>query len=210
MLKTLSAAAVLATALVAPATAAQASPPPPDKMVIGVVAVNGSGCPQDSAAVTVSPDNTAFTVSYSQYTAQVGVGAPPTAFRMNCQIGLDVHVPQGYTYAIASTQYRGFAHLENGAYGSESANYYFQGDPQSTKIKHNFSGPLDSDWQTNDEVGVAALSFLRCGERRYLNINTELRVAAGSSNRWTTTSLLTMDSTDGNLDTIYHVAWKRC
>ena len=74
MLKALSAAAVLATVLVAPASAAQAGAPS-DKMVIDVVSVNGSGCPDNSAAVTVSPDNTAFTVSYSQYTAQVGVGS---------------------------------------------------------------------------------------------------------------------------------------
>ncbi|MDT4994040.1 MAG: hypothetical protein QOH97_3932 [Actinoplanes sp.] len=209
MLKALSAAAVLAAALVAPATAAQAAPPQ-DQMVIDVVSANGSGCPDDTAVVTVSPDNTAFTISYSQYTAQVGVGAPPTAFRMNCQIGLNVHVPQGFTYAIASAQYRGFAHLEPGAYGSESANYYFQGEPQSTKKRHNFYGPLDIDWQANDYIGVGALSFLRCGERRYLNINTELRLSAGTSNRWTTTSLLTMDSTDASLDTIYHVAWRHC
>jgi hypothetical protein len=50
-------------------------PPPTDHIVIDVVTVNGSGCPPGSAAVAVSPDNTAFTVTYSQYLAQVGVGS---------------------------------------------------------------------------------------------------------------------------------------
>lgn len=182
----------------------------PNKIVIDVVTANGSGCPADTAEIAVSPDNTAFTVTYSQYTAQVGVGAKPTDFRKNCQLGLNVHIPQGFTYAITEADYRGFAHLESGATATETANYYFQGEPQTTRIKHSFAGWKDGDWQTADHVGIAALTFLPCGEERYLNVNTELRVSAGRSNARKTTSLLTMDSTDGSIATVYHLAWKRC
>src|SRR5512142_1289035 len=98
------------------------TPPPPDKIVIDVVTVNGSGCPAGTAAVAVSPDNTAFTVTYSQYLAQVGVGATATDFRKNCQLSLAVHVPQGFTFAIAEADYRGFASLAAGASGTERAN----------------------------------------------------------------------------------------
>ena len=192
-----------------PATAAPA-PPPNDKMVIDVVAANGSGCPSNTAEVTVAPDSTAFTVTYSQFTAQVGPGAKPTDFRKNCQLGLNVHVPHGYTYAIAGTDYRGFAHLAAGAFASETAFYYFQGEPQTTRIRHNFTGYTDGDWQRTDTVGIASLSFLRCGDERYLNVNTELRVSGGWSNLSKNTSFLTMDSTDGRIDTVYHVAWEKC
>jgi hypothetical protein len=48
------------------------------------------------------------------------------------------------------------------------------------------------------------------GERRNFNINTELRVSAGSSDPKKTTSFMTMDSTDGSINTTYHFAWKRC
>ncbi len=193
----------------APAFAATA-PQPGDEMVINVVAANGSGCPWGSAQVTPSPDGKAFTVTYSQFTAQVGAGAQPADFRKNCQLALNVHVPQGYTYAISGTDYRGFAHLERGATASETANYYFQGEPQSTRIRHNFTGPTDGDWQRTDTVGIQSLAFEPCGEQRYLNVNTELRVNGGSSNLRQTTSMLTMDSTDGRIDTIYHVSWKKC
>jgi hypothetical protein len=178
-------------------------------MVIDVVSANGSGCPLGTAAVTVSPDNKAFTVSYSEFTAQVGAGAQPTDFRKNCQLGLNVHVPQGYTYAIANTDYRGFAHLERGASATQTSFYYFQGEWQTTKSRNNFTGPVDSDWQRTDAVAISSLSFLPCGEQRYLNVNTELRVNAGWSDK-KKASFLTMDSTDGNLDTVYRVAWKKC
>src|SRR4051794_3787745 len=57
----------LASAAHAQAAPGWAVPPPPDKIVIDVVTVNGSGCRPGTAAVAVSPDNTAFTVTYSEY-----------------------------------------------------------------------------------------------------------------------------------------------
>jgi hypothetical protein len=205
----------VAAALVSCAAAAvpaSASPAPwsANAMTIDVVSANGSGCPWGTAAASVSPDSTAFTVTYSQFTAQTGVGAAPIDFRKNCQLLLNVHVPQGYTYAISSIEYRGYAHLERGAYGSQFSSYYFQGEPQTTRVRHDFSGYTDSDWQRTDTVGVSSLSYLPCGEQRYLNVNTELRVSGGWSDTRHTTSMLTMDSTDGALDTLYHVAWRKC
>src|SRR5215211_5992508 len=109
------------------AIAVAESAPPPDRIVVEVVTVNGSGCRPGTAAVAAAPDNTAFTVTYSEYTAQVGRGATPTDFRKNCQLSLRIHVPQGFTYAIASADYRGFASLQRGAYARQGANYYFMG-----------------------------------------------------------------------------------
>jgi hypothetical protein len=208
MFRALVVGSVFIASLAVPASAS-ASPHPLDKIVIDVVTANGSGCPDGTAAVAVSPDNTAFTVTYSNYLAQVGAGAGPTDFRRNCQLGLNVHIPQGFTYAIAAADYRGFAHLERGATGTESASYYFQGEPHTARISHPFAGYQDGDWQQSDRVAAAALIFEPCGEQRNLNINTELRVRQGWSDP-TTTSFLTMDSTDGSIATVYHVAWKRC
>jgi hypothetical protein len=184
--------------------------PPSSQIVIDVITVNGSGCPLGTAAVAVSPDNTAFTITYSQFMAQVGVGALATDLRKNCQLSVLVHVPQGFTYAIAQTDYRGFASIAAGATATERANYYFQGQTQTVYASHVMAGPLADDWQTTDVVGIAALVYAPCGAQRYLNINTELRVAAGTSNTKTTTSFISMDSTDTSISTIYQFSWMRC
>ena len=56
MLKTIAAVgALLSLSTVSPAWN---SPPPPDKIVIDVATVNGSGCPAATAAVAVSAENT--------------------------------------------------------------------------------------------------------------------------------------------------------
>lgn len=66
--------------------------------------VNGTGCPPDTAAVSVSAD------------------------------------------------YRGFGHLENGAYGVERANYYFQGNSPTAYETHRLDGFYDNDWQFSDST----------------------------------------------------------
>jgi hypothetical protein len=183
--------------------------PPPDRIVIEVATVNGSGCPKDTTALAVSEDNTAFTVTYSQYTAQSGGGAPPTAARRNCQLSLVVHVPHGFTYAIASADYRGYASLAPGASGTEKASYYFQGSPQTAYRQHDFGGPYEDNWQATDETDWAQLVWAPCGVQRNFNINTELRVNRGTSAPGST-SYMTMDSTDGNISTVYRLAWREC
>ncbi|WP_043687138.1 DUF4360 domain-containing protein [Streptomyces xylophagus] len=204
-------AALLATAL--PSAQHSSSPvfddPPPDKIVINVATVNGSGCPQGTTAVAVSEDNTAFTVTYSAYLAQVGGNSDPTAFRKNCQLNLVVHVPQGFTYAIASVDYRGFASLQRGASGAQKASYYFQGSSSTASKNHPFNGPYDDNWQATDSTDWAQLVWAPCGVQRNFNINTELRVAAGTSS-FSAVSFMTMDSTDGDISTVYHMAWKEC
>jgi hypothetical protein len=193
------------------ATVIQDDPTPPSgQMQIDLVTVLGSGCPAGTAAVAVAPDNTAFTVTYSEYMASVGVGTTPTDFRRNCQLSVRVHVPSGFTYAIAKADYRGFASIAKGANATERANYYFQGQSQTVYRSHVLKGPLEDDWQTSDETDIASLIWAPCGAERNLNINTELRVAAGTSNTSKTTSFISMDSTDASINTLYHFAWTKC
>lgn len=203
-------AALLTTALPTQAGAAPAfEDPPADKIVIKVATVNGSGCPQGTTAVAVSEDNTAFTVTYSDYLAQAGGNSDPTASRKNCQLSLIVHVPQGFTYAIASADYRGYANLQPGASGVQRASYYFQGSSGTVYKNHNFAGALNDNWQATDTTDWAQLVYAPCGVQRNFNINTEIRVNAGTTSP-SKVSFMTMDSTDGDISTVYHLAWKEC
>ncbi|MGP3690665.1 DUF4360 domain-containing protein [Streptomyces sp. IBSNAI002] len=208
------AAAALLLALAGPAHSSSADvstlPTPPDKIVIELVTVNGSGCPEGTATVDVAPDNTAFTVTYSDYLAHIGPDSAATDFRKNCQLSLRAHVPGGFTYAIIQADYRGYALLQPGANAVERAGYYFQGMPQTTQRSHRFDGPYDDNWQATDRTEYSDLVWAPCGEKRNFNINTELRVNPGTSNPRTQTSFMTMDSTDASVSTVYHVAWKEC
>jgi len=203
-------------ALIASTASAQAATPsspeasPSEQITVSINTINGSGCPSGTAAVAANADNTAFTVTYSDYLAMVGVGASAADFRKNCQLNLDINVPSGFTYAIASVDYRGYAYLEDGANAMQRAGYYFQGSSDTSYSTHEWDGPYDDNWQATDSTEWAELVWAPCGEQRNFNINTELRVYGGSSDTGSTTSLMTMDSTDGAASTVYHLAWQEC
>jgi hypothetical protein len=204
---------ILATSAVTILAATLAGPPaapatPPEGSVsIDVVAANGSGCPAGTVSIAVTPGNDAFEVTYGAYHAQAGVGATPIDFRKNCQLNIRIRMPEGYRYAINGVEHRGHASLAAGATGAQRSTYYYAGVPASATTSRGFTGPFDEDWQTIDEFGPASLIFSPCGAERNLNINTELRVNAGTSDKTTTNSSMTMDSTTSS---IYRFVWRTC
>lgn len=200
----------LALSLVGAPLSVEPTPPPASKINIDLVNLNGSGCKAGTTAVTISPDNSAFTVTYSDYLAQVGVGAKPTDSRKNCQMAVQVHVPQGFTFAIAKTDNRGYMNLAKGASAIEKTSYYFQGMSQGAWAQRTWNGPYDDNWQTTDEVPVTAMVFSPCGEKRYLMVNTELRANPGSSDVTKTNSQISMDSTDTEFSTKFYLTWTKC
>ncbi|MGW2207197.1 DUF4360 domain-containing protein [Streptomyces sp. NPDC001774] len=201
-----------AAALLAAATPVHSAPvinTPLEEITIELASVNGSGCRAGTTAVAVAPDSTAFTVTYSDYLARAGGSTSPIEYRKNCQLSLRVHIPGGFTYAIARADYRGYASLEQGAYGQVRAGYYFQGMAQTARTTHHFDGPYYDNWQASDITDVAGLVWAPCGETRNFNINTELRTLPGDSDP-AATSFMTMDSTDTSVSTKYHLAWRQC
>jgi len=198
----------LVVLLASAASQARADTPPAGRITIDLMTVNGSGCPQGTA-VSVAPDNTSFFVAYSDYLAAAGPGTTPTEFRKNCQLNVLVHVPQGFSFAIAEADYSGFASLAAGATASQRANYFFTGDSQNHVIVHSFNGPMNDDWQTTDAADIATLVFSPCGVARNLNINTELRVSNGSADS-STTNWIAMDATHVSVQNIFHFTWRQC
>ncbi|MFI0484050.1 DUF4360 domain-containing protein [Actinomadura sp. 9N215] len=180
----------------------------PDGVTIEIATVNGSGCPLGTTAVAISDDKEAFTVTYSDYLAKAGGDSTSTDGRKNCQISMKVHVPQGFTYAIAQTDYRGYAFLEKGAKAIQKASYYFQGNSPTGTVTNNIPGAYDNNWQFTDKIPVGAMVWKKCGEERNFNINTELRATVGTDKA--KTSFIAMDSTDGSIKTTYHFSWKKC
>ena len=181
--------------------------PPTNPITLSVQTINGSGCPAGTAKVAMLPDNTGFRVIYSDFLAQANGGAAATAFRKNCQINLQVDIPQGFTFAIAWANYRGHASLASGATALERTNYYFQGSSGNNFVDHTINGPYSGGWTATDITSDANLVYEPCGETVNLNLNTELRVDDGGT---TSTSWISMDASDGGIATLVHFQWEQC
>lgn len=188
--------AILATTL----TLSSLVTPPTDPITITVLGVNGSGCLPTTTAVAMSADNTAFTVTYSDFVVQ----AHGQDARKDCELTIRVNHPLGYTYGVAETDYRGFANLEAGSRGVEAATYHFTGMPTRRSTK-TFPGPMSDDWQVTDQPDAGSVVHGPCKERRPLTINVELQVNGKSA-----TSFMTMDSTDGSVSSKFRLSWLKC
>lgn len=171
-------------------------------LVIEAATINGSGCPAGTANVTVLSDGASIRITYGGYRAEVGAGAEATDIRKNCQINVEVQVPQGFTYTVARAEHFGSARLAAGATGLQATSYYFQGDSDTTQVTHKFTGPFDDNWQTTDVIDLGSLGYAPCDVKRNLNLNTELRVDAGTSN--STNSFMAGSRSD------FHFVGKAC
>ena len=200
-----SCAALFSCLAIAPASARAAADQSPPHFTVHLVSLAGSGCPQGSAAVSEASD-TIFTVTYDQYIATAGGGANPLEFRKNCQLNVDVGVPSGWTYGIAAVDYRGYAHLGSGAHGTLSASYYYAGVSGTYRQYHPLYGPADKDYEFVDHAPVAV--YAPCSFHTTLNINTALNVYRGYDPSFF--NLLTVDSTDVNMTTIYQLTFRQC
>ena len=198
-------AALFSSLAVTPMPASAAPPSAPPSFTVRLLTANGSGCPVGSTAVS-RLSSTAFTVTYSQFIAASGGGTSPLNFRKNCQLDTRVGIPAGWTFGVSEVDYRGYAHLGRGARGTVGASYYFAGLPGTARQFHRLRGATDRDYEFNDVANV--VTWAPCRTAVGLNINTELRAYAGFDDSYL--NLLTMDSTDVSLGTIYHLSFKRC
>ncbi|MEU4620849.1 DUF4360 domain-containing protein [Actinoplanes sp. NPDC023801] len=204
--------AVLATALTltlgTPAHAAPtpaAAPAAAPAITVEVIAGNGSGCAPGTASVVSNGDDTGFRVRYRDFVAEAGGSAGVVDRRKNCQLGVLVTVPDGWTVAIASASYRGRAALRSGATALQRTSYYWQGSSATERKDATFHGPLNGLWTTWDVAPV--LTYTECGSQTVLNVNTELRIDPGTS---TGTSVMSMKATEGDVDTLFNFSLASC
>ncbi len=199
--------ALLAAVMAFSSAAAVVDEVPAERVTVEIVTANGSGCPVGTTEVGVAADNSELVVTHRGYVARAGAGAGPTEFRKNCQLVLNVKVPSGFTFGIVRADYRGDLSLQAGAQAWQAAAYYFQGDSATVRRIHPFQGPAWDRWETTDSISPEEIVYAPCDSKRYFNLNTALRVNAGTSSA---RSWISMDSPDANPNSRYRFAWKRC
>ena len=203
----MSLAKTLAAALLMTASAsAFAQGPNPSEISINSISFAGTGCPAGTVAGNIAPDAKAFTLLFDSYVAEAGPGVSLSEGRKACQLNVDLHIPQGWSYTLFTLDTRGFLNLEPGTSAVQSNKYYFQGSLSGPTLSSQYIGPRVGDYTNRDNIGVAALVWSPCGLNRALNVQTSVRVAAGGGRR----AMATVDSIDGEFKLIYGVQWRRC
>ncbi|KAJ3317058.1 hypothetical protein HDV06_002102 [Boothiomyces sp. JEL0866] len=189
--------------------------PDPSQITIQSISYAGTGCPAGSVSSVLSTDATTFTMLMSQFVASSGPGTKITDSRKNCQINLNLHYPQGFSYSIASVQYRGYVQIPDGITATQQATYYISGQTQQISSSTVFNQPSDKDYEANDQISIASMVWSPCGAVLPGNINTQVRLSLTNPGNpkvtlANTPAQITVDSVDGTVKQIYALAWRTC
>lgn len=151
----------------------------PTQQKFAKVVANGSGCPQGTATTQISDDGLVFTTTFSAYT--INLTPNKTLDSKFCQLAIEVIAPPGYSYAVSSFTYEGYAYLESGASANLNAIYYHSGVPQRpTGPAKNIRGPYDDTWSFTESITTSDINWSPCGAKRDLNIRTTISTTNSS------------------------------
>lgn len=173
---------------------------------LGQPAYGGTGCPAGTASVTLSPDETAVSILFDNYTTEAGYTTNKTIDRKSCNISIPVSVPQGYSVSIFQVDYRGYNAVPAGGSTSFNAEYFWAGS-RGPRITRTFYGPVNDNFTLTDELIASTLVWAPCGASVNLRVNTSM-MARTNSNFDQTMGIV--DSADVSSGLIYHLRWRRC
>jgi hypothetical protein len=185
--------------------------PDPNSVYVDSISYGGSGCPNGSVGQSISPDRKSFTLIFDKYVAYLDGERPPVDARKNCQLSIQMKVPVGWSFAVATVTFRGFAQLSAKLRATQKSIYYFQGELAQVSAGTDLMGPLEGkDYVSSDTIPMETNVWSDCKAIRPLNINTQVRVERLAGAAPDARGQMTTDSIDGKVVQKLALVWKKC
>ena len=167
----------------------------------------GSGCPQGTVGSLISGPpgglpNT-LTLLFDAFEASQGSGVAARLRQVNCNIAINLLVPQGFSFSLFEAEYRGYADLPSGLRGVQTTTYAFQFSNSAT-FETEIRGPYEDEYERTDEVGTAV--FSPCGGSVPLNLRTSVALRG---NR-TSNASMNVEQITNRVTQLYNFRWRRC
>lgn len=187
------------------AISAQAS----NDIALGEPSYGGTGCPQGSVGVTLSPDSKVLSMIFDEYVAEAGKSSGKTIQRKTCNLSVPIHVPQGMSVSILKVDYRGYVYAPKGTQATFNVEYFlksFNGSTTGPKVTKVFS-KYDNDYLISNQLALSAVVWSACGEDVNLRVNSSMTARTDAKKQ---DVLATVDSVDVAAGIIYQLQWRSC
>ncbi|KAG8797152.1 hypothetical protein FRC16_009177 [Serendipita sp. 398] len=149
----------------------------PSGFNITSIGVNGSGCPAGTVSFVLDDNKDTLALSFSKFYAKAGPNVDIADNRDACSITLGVRVPKGYSFAIASVDYKGYYQLDPKATAIQGSQYYFQGQLQQATTRSVVNGPVSGkDYVSSALFSPVGAVTSPCGVDSIVNIQSSVRV----------------------------------
>ncbi|MBF0443505.1 MAG: DUF4360 domain-containing protein [Oligoflexales bacterium] len=175
------------------------------------VAFGGNGCPQGTVNAIMNEDGSAISVFFDEYMADSSTNRYGMD-RKSCNVGVTVHVPQGFSVALLELDYRGYVSVPYGGRAELTAEYFYAGQPVGTKVKEIWGtrykpAPIDTDFSFRDTFVGSTMTWSPCGQSVILRANTSIKANAGYEKART---YIQVDTVDTHAELIYLLQWRSC
>ena len=205
MAVTLSLSAFLASCM------ASAQTPDPSQVQVESIDYGGTGCPQGTTSVVLSPDAMALSVLYDDFLVSVGGSTGLTQDMRNCEVRVRLRVPPGWGLDFDSADFRGFVSLQPGVRAVQRVNFKVDHEPIEKEFRRTvWRGPVEENFNITGvgrDNGAPDWRGCRPNGKSKLVLKTRVMLENGAPNREGT---LAVDSFDGRMIQRYRLAWKRC
>ncbi|EPS37134.1 hypothetical protein H072_9282 [Dactylellina haptotyla CBS 200.50] len=196
-----------AAALIAPSAAVptpDVAPGPPDVSISNII-YGGTGCPQDSAYVSLSSDRQSFTAYFNKFIVYMNTATDNVKdARKFCQLNLAVNSPPGWQFTIVQTSFTGYASIGPGVSATITSTNYFSGSANEQSFSVPIYGPTYRDFTLRSTSIVGDGQWSPCGTQALLNIKSELQLSGDGY------GAIRETRGSGNLSRIYALQWRTC
>lgn len=193
--------------------------PPKDKTYIKDVTYGGDGCPPGSVSSSIATDRSNINLFFSKYTATCAKGLSLKDSRKACFLNIELVYPYGWSYAIYSTQYRGFVQLDKKVTAAQKSTYWFSGEKSKMEFSSQWVGdgvsPISTEgigFDFTDDIARPALVWSPCGPKvsTSLVIETEIKCSNKLSKKQEGYGTITNDYINHKVTHKYGFYWRRC
>lgn len=194
--------------------------PPSGSVKIQKIKAIGSGCKTaDTYSTNISEDAQAFTITFSEFAAQLGDGISILENRKNCSITLDLEIPNGWQFSVATFNYRGYLDQTAGVEARHTTTYFFQGaDGQRPENTGRFErvqvGAASGEFVLTDKIGLTSVyipnTWSPCNVKRALTLNPSIALRKLKPSAKGESAVMINDSVDGEIVQQFGLLWRKC